>query len=91
MPHLAVAGASGAVAVVIRNDAVKVLCNGKIARISRELIAADRADDLGDVRVCVVAAELILIGCQRIEDLLMFEAIAEVALLRIASDGVEIE
>lgn len=91
VPHFAVAGAAGAVAVVIRDDAVEVLRDGKIARVSRELIAADCADDLGDVGVGVVAAKIILVGCEGLEDLLVLEAVAEVAILWIACDGVEIE
>ena len=91
VPPLAVAGAARAVCVVIFDDALEVLGNAQVAGVAGQFIAANRADHLRDIGVGVIAVEHVLVGCEGHEHLLVLEAVAEVAVLGVTGDGIEIE
>ena len=91
MPHFAVAGAARAVDVMLGHDAIEVLADLPVARVASQLVSARGADHLGNIRVGVIAVELVLIRSQRIEDLVVLEAIPKVAIFRVAGNRVEVE
>ena len=91
VPSLAVTGAAGAITVVIFDDAVEVLGNALVAGVAGQFVAANRANHLRDISVGVIAVEHVLVGCKGLEHLLVFEAIAQVAVLGVPRDGVEVE
>ena len=69
----------------------EVLGDIAVAAIARDLIHAGRADDFGDVRVCMQALQLVAALGKRIEEAGLLEEVSRVEIALLFGDGGEID
>src|SRR5450631_1021402 len=90
IPRLAIAGASRAIGALADHFIPEVFGDVAITVFARELVISRRGDHLRNVRIYVQAFEFVAMGGERIEELLLVEALRAFEVVLLAGHRVEI-
>src|SRR5208283_1896078 len=91
LPELIIACAAGAVGMLGSDFLPEVVRDVEITLFAGKFITAYRADDLGNIRVGMIAAQSVAVLRQRIKDFLVVETAGKIKILFLAGDTVKIE